>query len=173
MNEVYWLLDGKEFRTSCLETHRYVDALVEDAMRERSERGPDKIKHTFLDSLLDQTSDRIKFRSELINILLAGRDTTAGLLGWLFHVLVRHQEVYSKLRNIILEYFWHIRRPERHYSCETERMPVSPKLPEQKKQYGYSLQCPQIQGRRARIRRSHLEVDRIVRGKSSSEKISK
>lgn len=60
MNEVYWLLDGKDFRTSCLESHRYVDALVEDAMRERSERGPDKIKHTFLDSLLDQTSDRIE-----------------------------------------------------------------------------------------------------------------
>ena len=62
-------------------------------------------KHTFLDSLLEQTSDRIKIRSEFTNILLAGRDTTAGLLGWLFHVLVRHQETYFKLRNLILKDF--------------------------------------------------------------------
>lgn len=105
LNEVYWLLDGNEFRTNCLQTHRYVDELVEDAVRKRSERGRDKIKHTFLDSLLDQTSDRIKIRSELINVLLAARDTTAALLGWLFHVFVRHREVYSTLRNVVLDYF--------------------------------------------------------------------
>lgn len=105
MHDAYWLLDGKEFRESCKITRRFVDHFVETAMRERSQNTTNEKKRTFLDSLLEQTSDRIKIRSELINILLAGRDTTAGLLGWLFYILVRHQDVYSKLRNIILEEF--------------------------------------------------------------------
>ena len=92
VNEVYWTVDGSDFRASCKETHQYVDDLVDVAVGERLKYKANK-KHTFLDSLLEQTSDRIKIRSELINILLAGRDTTtAGLLGWLFHVLFRHQE---------------------------------------------------------------------------------
>lgn len=101
MNEVYWVLDGSDFRASCKETHQYVDDLVSVAVGERLKNKANK-KHTFLDSLLEQTSDRIKIRLELINILLAGRVTTAGLLGWLFHVLVRHQETYFKLRSLIL-----------------------------------------------------------------------
>ncbi|KAL8721647.1 MAG: hypothetical protein Q9225_001696 [Loekoesia sp. 1 TL-2023] len=112
MNEAYWLLDGNEFRTSCKETHRYVDALVESAVGERSERDGSDTRHTFLDSLLEQTSDRVTVRSELINILLAGRDTTAGLLGWLFYILVRHQEIYSKLRGTILEGFGSYENPK-------------------------------------------------------------
>ena len=105
MNELYWLLDGNEFRASCKETHQYVDNLVDVAIAEGSENKANRTKKTFLDSLLEQTSDRVKVRSELINMLLAGRDTTAGLLGWLFHVLVRHPETYLKLRNLILEDF--------------------------------------------------------------------
>lgn len=104
MNEAYWLLDGNGFRTSCMETHQYVDALVETAMGE-SRKGKEKTKYTFLESLLDQTSDRVKIRSELMNMLLAGRDTTASLLSWLFYVLARHPEICSKLRESVLEAF--------------------------------------------------------------------
>ena len=111
MKEVYWLLDGNEFRASCKETHKYVDDLVEVAVKERSENKADR-KHTFLDSLLEQTSDRIKIRSERINILLAGHDSTASLMGWLFHVLICHQETYLKLRNLILEEFGSYDRPK-------------------------------------------------------------
>ena len=107
MNEAFWVLDGREFRSSCAETHRYVDAIVDAAVEDRVAKGEEGggAGETFLDSLLEQTDDRVKIRSELINILLAGRDTTAGLLGWLFYALVRHQGVYVKLRNIILDEF--------------------------------------------------------------------
>ena len=105
MNELYWLVDGNEFRASCKETHQYVDNLVDVAIVEGLANEANKTKKTFLDSLLEQTSDRVKVRSELINMLLAGRDTTAGLLGWLFHVLVRDPETYLKFRNLILQEF--------------------------------------------------------------------
>jgi len=53
----------------------------------------------------------VELRSQLLNILLAGRDTTAGLLGWTFYLLVRHPEVYDKLRRTILEEFGTNLRP--------------------------------------------------------------
>jgi cytochrome P450 len=34
-----------------------------------------------------------------------GRDTTAGLLGWTFYLLVRHPAIYDKLRGVILDQF--------------------------------------------------------------------
>lgn len=40
-----------------------------------------------------------------------GRDTTAGLLSWTFYVLVRHPDVYGKLRGIILESFGTYKHP--------------------------------------------------------------
>ena len=41
----------------------------------------------------------------MLNILLAGRDTTASLLSWLFHQLLRHPEVFEKLRSTVIETF--------------------------------------------------------------------
>ena len=105
VNDAYWLIDGKEFRENCRNTHRFVDHLVKKAMDKGPLNKTDEKEHTFLDSLLKQTSDRIKIRSEILNVLLASRDTTAGVLGWLFYILIRHQEVYSKLRTIILRDF--------------------------------------------------------------------
>lgn len=112
MNDAYWLLGGKEFRENCKMTHRFVDHLVENAMSKGPQDTTNENKYSFLDSLLKQTSDRDKIRSEMLNILLAGRDTTAGLLGWLFHILVRHQDVYLKLRRVVLEDFGSYKHPK-------------------------------------------------------------
>ena len=112
MNDAYWLIDGKEFREKCQQTHRYVDNLVEKALGQELQDTATEKKHNFLDSLLKQTSDRVSIRSELINILLASRDTTAATLGWLFHLLVRHPDVYAELRKTILEDFGSYHHPK-------------------------------------------------------------
>jgi len=41
----------------------------------------------------------------MLNILLAGRDTTASLLSWLFHQLLRNPEIFTKLRETIIYTF--------------------------------------------------------------------
>ena len=115
MNDAYWLLDSKKFRENCKKTHKFMDNLVEIALGSGSEglrNTAIEKKHSFLDSLLKQTSDRVSIRSELINILLASRDTTAATLGWLFYLLVRHQAVCSKLRSVILEDFGSYEHPK-------------------------------------------------------------
>lgn len=47
------------------------------------------------------TDDPIQIRSELLNILLAGRDTTAGLLSNTFYVLARRPDVWDRLKSEI------------------------------------------------------------------------
>lgn len=47
---------------------------------------------------MEATSDRTVIRSELLNILLAGRDTTAALLSNLIWELPRHPAILSRLR---------------------------------------------------------------------------
>ena len=49
--------------------------------------------------MIHQTQDRVKIRSELLNILLAGRDTTASLLSNVWFSLSKHPDIWSKLRD--------------------------------------------------------------------------
>ena len=58
---------------------------------------------SFLDALSEVTNDQKVLRDQLVNTLLAGRDTTAATLSWLFYELAYHPEVYSKLRKEVLD----------------------------------------------------------------------
>jgi cytochrome P450 len=95
--ELYWLYDTKEFRKSCKIIHEFVDyfvriALLKDPNKKNMEKNSSgKEKYTFLDALAAETQDPIELRSELLHILLAGRDTTASHLGWSTHLSIPSQ----------------------------------------------------------------------------------
>ena len=55
-------------------------------------------RYVFLYELVKQTTDPIQLRAELMNILLAGRDTTASLLSDTWFVLARRPDIWAKLR---------------------------------------------------------------------------
>lgn len=88
--------------------HRYIDKFVDRAIAFRKEYeagggGPigtdkEKPKYLFLQELAKQTTDRTRLRSELLNILMAGRDTTASLLGNLFFMISKSPEIMAKLQ---------------------------------------------------------------------------
>ena len=46
-----------------------------------------------------------KPRYQLVNILLAGRDTTAGTLGWAFYTLARRPDIWQRLRSAVINDF--------------------------------------------------------------------
>ncbi|KAH8817050.1 cytochrome P450 family protein [Xylogone sp. PMI_703] len=104
----YNMYNPKSFRDSCKEVHRFADHFVNLAI-EKEKQAPsasdEKQRYIFLDELVKVTKDPIVLRSQLLNIMLAGRDTTAGLLGWVFLCLARNQEVLRKLREEIIETF--------------------------------------------------------------------
>lgn len=58
-------------------------------------------RYVFLNEIIKTEFDKERIISELLSILLAGRDTTAGLLSLVFYTLVRHPGVLQKLREEI------------------------------------------------------------------------
>ncbi|KAL9120186.1 MAG: hypothetical protein Q9187_003265, partial [Circinaria calcarea] len=106
LGDLYWLLDGISFRRSCKGVHDFVDKIVADALEE-SESQPfarySTKRYVFLEELISRTRDPRVLRDQLINILLAGRDTTACLLSWTVTLLVKHQEIQQRLRHECLE----------------------------------------------------------------------
>ena len=100
-----FLYHDKDFKKACKTVHSFVDSIIAKAMtnREKSAMEMDeknegrKSHHNFLEGLLNSTSNPERLRSELLNILQAGRDTTAGLLGHIFCILARRKDVWAKL----------------------------------------------------------------------------
>lgn len=89
--------------------HAYIDKWVDDAVRfheqrEKAAQAGDNEKtagedrYVFIHELAKQTQDKKRIRDELINILLAGRDTTASLLSNMFFEIAKRPEIWQKLQ---------------------------------------------------------------------------
>lgn len=118
LSDMYWLHNPKEFKDDVKIIRQFIDHYVNLALRTSSagekvaEEGSHKERYVFLEELASRTRDPVELRAQLLNILLAGRDTTASLLSWLFHSLLRHPEVFEKLRATIIEEFGSYENPE-------------------------------------------------------------
>ncbi|KAK5198854.1 hypothetical protein LTR99_007794 [Exophiala xenobiotica] len=118
LNEFYSLMMTKKHRDDCRLCHQYIDRFVHTALGRDRKQDPvpvessKKEKYVFLESLVNETRDPIEIRNQLLSILLAGRDTTASLLSFLFLMLVQHPRVFSKLRSIIIEDFGTFKSPQ-------------------------------------------------------------
>ncbi|KAG8959346.1 hypothetical protein FRC00_001704 [Tulasnella sp. 408] len=82
----------------------YLEPLVRDAVQRRKNLKPEEKGEyeNFLDHLVDSTSDVELIKDQLLNILLAARDTTAQLLSWTCYVLALHPDVMDRLRQEVL-----------------------------------------------------------------------
>lgn len=117
LQELYWLYSPKSFAQANKECHDFINHFVRLALspeyREKGlERGQSgKEKYVFLEALANETQDPVALRDQTLHILLAGRDTTASLLGWLWFELARDPARYQKLRNVILREFGSYEHP--------------------------------------------------------------
>ncbi|KAI4191103.1 MAG: hypothetical protein L6R41_000324 [Letrouitia leprolyta] len=97
----------KEFRKGLKVMDSFMEPFIQDALHhspeDLNEKGANSGGATWLHSVAEFTRDRQVIRDQIVNILLAGRDTTAGTLSFLFKELSSHRVVYSKLRQEILE----------------------------------------------------------------------
>ncbi|ORY11981.1 cytochrome P450 52A12 [Clohesyomyces aquaticus] len=108
MGDGYWMAHNAEMRAYCKRCHMFIDQYVNMALSKpkgSSTTGNGKQKYVFLDALTESTRDPVELRMQLLNILLAGRDTTASLLSYVFIMLYEQPAIFKKLRNIILEEF--------------------------------------------------------------------
>lgn len=105
--QFYRVIDTPEFRRCCKTVHTfakfYVDKALEfspEELQRKSEKG-----YTFLYELVKQTRDPKILQDQLLNIMVAGRDTTAGLLSFTFYELSQNPEIYERLRLEVLAVF--------------------------------------------------------------------
>ncbi len=99
------ILPDKKFKESVTLIHEYVQNYVQKAVELhkksltlKNKEESNSRRYVFLEELAKTGYSGKKMQDELLNILLAGRDTTAGLLSYLFHYLARRPDVFDKLR---------------------------------------------------------------------------
>ncbi|KAE8387432.1 cytochrome P450 [Aspergillus alliaceus] len=107
---LYWVVNNQDFRDSIGVVHEFVDHYVHEALKraQQTEKPSDlesPSQYVFLDALTSTTKDPIELRDESLNVLLAGRDTSASLLSWTVLLLARHPGMFNKLREDIIEQF--------------------------------------------------------------------
>lgn len=98
LGSVGWLDPRSNFRQDQKTVEAFMSGYVDKALNK--EKGtPDQQdgKYSFASEFAKLTDDRAMIRGGLLNLLLAGRDTTASLLSNLFFMLARRPDVYSKL----------------------------------------------------------------------------
>lgn len=85
LGDLYWLWGGRKFRDACKMCHDFIDDAVQKALEHSaSKKGRDlqKEPYVFIDALIQETREPSALRDQCLNILLAGRDTTACCLTW-------------------------------------------------------------------------------------------
>lgn len=117
LDKFYWILNTRKFRTACNSLHKWVDEIIVARLAQLkkqqqslskspcADNGTQSKKFVLLDELAKDTHDLDELRGETLNVLVAGRDTTGSLLGWVFYFLARHPEMYAKLRRTIVGTF--------------------------------------------------------------------
>ena len=91
--DLYWLIGGPKFREACNNVHKFADRIIERNLSNRKAGTASLRGETFLDIAAAIMPDRSALRSQIINILVAGRDTTACLLSWTLYV----QTIYPRV----------------------------------------------------------------------------
>ena len=95
------LLGGRaQFRKDTKFIHDFVDRYIERRLKfQDSKYSEDEgDRYVFLNELVKETQDPLQIRAELLNVLVAGRDTTAGLLSNAWFVLAKRPDIWAKLR---------------------------------------------------------------------------
>jgi cytochrome P450 len=107
------LYRSKEFTEAGIDVRTYVGRFVQKAIDYRiavnsGEKVDPAIKeltdnqYVFSYELSKQTLDKREITDQLLSILLAGRDTTANLLGTTFFILARRPDIWKKLQAEVL-----------------------------------------------------------------------
>jgi cytochrome P450 len=98
------LVRDSKFDAACNIVRNWADRYIGDFLEaqkagkcdeEKADKGG---KYVFLNEIAKAVPDPKQLRDDMLNVLLAGRDTTAGLLSNIFHALARHPQAWEQLR---------------------------------------------------------------------------
>ncbi|KAG5365854.1 Cytochrome P450 52A12 [Yarrowia sp. B02] len=112
LQEAFWAVGSvfcrKDFVQTNKHIHEFVDNYVDKALlarKEKSEIYTNPDNYIFLYELARETTNKTTLRDQVLNILIAGRDTTASTLSWVFLELAKQPRAFHKLRQAVLDDF--------------------------------------------------------------------
>ncbi|KAK3297985.1 cytochrome P450 [Chaetomium fimeti] len=105
------------FREACRNVHRFVERYIREQklMEKRAadaEKGEDSASW-FIQQVAEESASETELRDQLLNVLLAGRDTSACCLSWTFRLLVRYPAVMERLRREVKDVMGDLTNPVR------------------------------------------------------------
>jgi cytochrome P450 len=98
-----FLYTPSKYWKACAMVKGYAMKYVNQALKDMRENGEYAAfdHHPFILDLYRELKDPILVRDQLMNVLIAGRDTTACLMSWAFYLLVRHPPALTRLHQEI------------------------------------------------------------------------
>jgi cytochrome P450 len=97
----------------------FIDPILAEAVANKRAAGKTEINgdrevkdgESLLDHLVNYTDDQTILKDEILNIMIAGRDTTASTLTFAVYLLIQHPNVLERLREEILRVTGGFQRP--------------------------------------------------------------
>ena len=121
----HFFYNPSSFRLACSNIHRFVD----DYIQSRSQDKPSPENSTeppgFFEEVARESINNTTLRDQLINVLLAVRDTAACCMSWTVRLLVRHPPIMQLLREEIRSVIGSNRHPRRE---QLQQMPYLRKV---------------------------------------------
>lgn len=82
LGDLYFIYAPKGFFTACKTVKQYTDQFVKDALQQDRGNAETSDRYTFLNDLQKEHQDVSLVRDQVINVLIAGRDTTAATMSY-------------------------------------------------------------------------------------------
>lgn len=105
VGDAWKLVDSPQFRKNVDICKNFIDYFVLKTLEHPLEKDEQADKYVFIRELTKETRDPVVIRDQAFNILLAGRDTTAGTMSFMVCHLARDKNVWRKLRQEVLAHF--------------------------------------------------------------------
>lgn len=83
----HFLYNPSSFRQACREVHSFVDEYIKERTKKENVEVLRDSPSWFVDQITKESESQADVRDQLINVLLAGRDTTACCLSWTLYAV--------------------------------------------------------------------------------------
>ena len=97
----HFFYNPSHFKRACSTVHAFVDNYVQERGVKGQSNVDQGLEENFVDQLAQESNSTTALRDQLLNILIAGRDTAECCLSWTIRLLVRHPHVMGRLRQRI------------------------------------------------------------------------
>lgn len=127
LQSLWWLANNKKFRQAQKTLKEYSSVFVkrvldpaEKAKRQEKKQG-EKERFVLVEALAATNDSHDELRDQCLQVLIAGRDTTAGMVCWAILLLSRHPALFNELRAAIVEKFGTEKKPKEPLSFDGMR----------------------------------------------------